>query len=166
MNQKLLLSFFHLERKTLQWFRWMERSNAIASWEDFTKGLLIRFGPSPYEDPTGTLTKLQQTTTVEEYQTRFEELTNRTEGLNESFMVSCFMRGLEDDIRLNVQMLRPHNLPDAIGLAGMQEKKVNVQRRQLCFEAEKSSTSLDMAHPKPSTPVIKKLTLMAMKERS
>ncbi|XP_038981135.1 uncharacterized protein K02A2.6-like [Phoenix dactylifera] len=161
-TQKLLLASFHLEGKALQWFRWVEKAGAISNWEDFSKGLLTRFGPNQYEDPTGLLTKLRQSTSVEHYQTLFEELANRTEGLNESFMISCFVGGLREDIRLSVQMLRPRTLSDAIGLARMQEEKVNTRSRQNRLDQERSSTN---SPPKPPTPIIKKLTPVEMKER-
>lgn len=54
----------------------------------------MRFGPSGYDEPTGLLAKLRQTSSVQEYQEQFKNLANRTEGLNELFMVSCFVAGL------------------------------------------------------------------------
>lgn len=59
LTQRLLIASYHLGGKALYWFRWMERSNAIASWDDFAKILMIRFGPSPYEDAVASLTKLR-----------------------------------------------------------------------------------------------------------
>lgn len=120
------MASFHLEGKDLQWFRWMERSGAIASWDDFSKSLLVRFGPPQYEDPTALLSKLRHSSTVEHYQMQFEELANRTNGLNELFMVSCFVGRLKEEIRFSVQMLKPMSLTNAIGLACMQEEKVAV----------------------------------------
>eukprot|EP00268_Persea_americana_P026380 TRINITY_DN25777_c0_g2_i1.p1 TRINITY_DN25777_c0_g2~~TRINITY_DN25777_c0_g2_i1.p1 ORF type:complete len:105 (-),score=12.74 TRINITY_DN25777_c0_g2_i1:2368-2682(-) len=104
----------------------MERWGAIASGEEFSKSLLVRFQPSQYEDPTSLLSKLGQTSTVEHYQTQFEELNNRPNGLNESFMVSCFVGGLKEEIRLNVPMLKPVTLMDATSLACVEEEKVGI----------------------------------------
>lgn len=67
---------------------------------------------------------------MELYQSQFEELANRTEGLNVSFMISCFVGGLKEEIRLSVQMLKPTTLTDAIGLACMQEENVEALRHQ------------------------------------
>ena len=94
-SQNLLMTSFHLERKALQWFSWMEKSNAIASWDDFSHRLLTQFGPSPYDDPIALLTKMRQTPTNEQYQTQFEELANHTEGLNKFLMVSYFIGSLK-----------------------------------------------------------------------
>lgn len=74
--------------KALQWFRWTDKTGSIDEWNDFTRALHIQFGPSGYDDPTGLLAELRQ------------NLTNRTERLNDSFMVSCFITGLKEEIRL------------------------------------------------------------------
>ena len=70
-----------MEGKALSWFGWLKDSGPVGSWDDFTTALMIRFGPSTYEDPIGTFTKSRQTTTVEEYQTEFEVLSNKIKGL-------------------------------------------------------------------------------------
>lgn len=67
-NQHVSIASFHLEGKALQWFRWSEHSGVIDGWEDFVKALNIRFEPSGFDDPTSRLTKLWQTTCVQEYQ--------------------------------------------------------------------------------------------------
>lgn len=101
----------------MQWFRWVNRVGAIDGWQDFTQALHVRFGPSGFDDLTGQLTKLIQTTNVHDYQENFENLPNQTEGLNEAFMISCFVAGLKKEIWLGVQMFRPSSLTAAISLA-------------------------------------------------
>ena len=82
-----------------------------------------------------------------------------------SFMVSYFIGGLKEEIRLSVQMLRPCSLPDAIGLARMQEEKVNARRRAPRFEPGKSGLNPNPNISKNSTPIIKRLTPPEMEER-
>lgn len=113
----------------MQWFRWVDRSGAIDEWNDFTQALHVRFSTYEYEDPTGLLAKLRQTSSVQDYQGQFETLANRTEGLNESFMVSCFVAGLKEEIRLGVQMFTPNSLFVATNLARLQEEKNMAARR-------------------------------------
>ncbi|KAF8369296.1 hypothetical protein HHK36_032691 [Tetracentron sinense] len=143
----------------------MERSGAIMNWDEFAKALMNRFGPSQYEDPTALLSKLWQTTSVKQYQTLFEELANRTKGLNEPFMISCFICGLKDEIGLSIQMLRPSTLPDAIGLARMQEEKVMTQRRQSRLDVNKLQSTASTGGNKFPLPPIKRLTPLEAKER-
>ena len=67
----------------------------LTSWSKFVEALQNRFGPSAYEDVQGLLSKLVQTTSLASYQSQFEALSNRTVGLSESFLLSCFISGLD-----------------------------------------------------------------------
>jgi hypothetical protein len=60
-------------------------SGSVRSWEEFVVALKIRFAPSSYDDSVGAFTKLHQTSTVDEYQSQFEVLSNRIPGLLRSF---------------------------------------------------------------------------------
>jgi methyl coenzyme M reductase subunit D len=73
-------------------------SGTVRSWEEFVVALKIRFAPSNYDDPVGAFTKLQQTSTVDEYQSQFEVLSNRILGLTEDFRVSSFVSGLKEEV--------------------------------------------------------------------
>jgi hypothetical protein len=99
-------------------------SGSIRSWEEFVVALKIRFAPSDYDDLVGEFTKLQQTSTVDEYQSQFEVLSNRTPGLTEYFRVSSFISGLKEEVRIMVTMLKPTTLPNAFGLARLQEQEI------------------------------------------
>ena len=72
----------------------------------------------------GAFTKLKQTHSVEEYQTKFEILSNKITGLNEEFRISTFLSGLRDDLRIVVAMFKPTTLSAAFGLARLQEEEV------------------------------------------
>ncbi|KAL5172914.1 hypothetical protein HKD37_16G045572 [Glycine soja] len=56
------------------------------------------FSPSQYNDPSGTLFKLTQRGTVNEYLTKFESLANHIIGLPPAFLISCFIFGLTPEI--------------------------------------------------------------------
>lgn len=95
----------------------MKKSGASTEWNDLVCALEVRFGPTKFEDLTTALSKLQQVSSVQDYLAQFEALANRTKNLNEAFMISCFVGGLKEDIRLDVQMFKPTSLSAAIGLA-------------------------------------------------
>lgn len=80
-NQRVPISYFHMERKALQWYNWLMESGSVRSWEEFVVALKVRFAPSAYDDPVGAFTKLHQLSTVDEYQSQFEVLSNRIPGL-------------------------------------------------------------------------------------
>ena len=99
--------------------------------------LRIKFGSSAYEDPMGTFTKLRQTGSVEEYQTAFEILSNKINGVSEEFRISTFLSGLKDELRIIVTMLRPNTLVAAFGLARLQE----VTRKQHTYRSTHAQNS-------------------------
>lgn len=45
-NEKVLLASFHLQDDVLQWYQWYEQLQPNVQWEEFTKAMCIRFGPS------------------------------------------------------------------------------------------------------------------------
>ena len=74
------------------------------TWDEFTKAVQLRFGPTDYKDPSEALTRLKQTTSVAAYQEAFERLSYQVDGLPESFLIGCFIAGLRDEIRIDVKI--------------------------------------------------------------
>lgn len=70
-----------------------------------------------YDNPKGALFKLTQRGTVNEYLTEIERLANRVVGLPPPFLLSCFISGLNPDIRHEVLALQPISLLQATALA-------------------------------------------------
>lgn len=68
------------------------------------------------------LTRLKQTSIVAAYKAQFESL---------SKMLSCFLSGLKDEIRLPIRMLNLINLSAAFGLTMIQEEYVLSSRKTL-----------------------------------
>ncbi|KAL5831742.1 hypothetical protein ACOSQ4_017096 [Xanthoceras sorbifolium] len=129
MDQQVQLASFHLEGIALQWHRWLTKFRGPMTWNEFTKALLLRFGPTDYEDPSEALTRLKQTSTVSAYQEMFEELSHRVDGLPKNFLVGCFIAGLRDEIRLDVKIKQPRSLTDAIGVARLIEERNGLLRK-------------------------------------
>ncbi|XP_071913952.1 uncharacterized protein [Coffea arabica] len=123
---KVRIAAMHLEDKALQWhqvFMKARISRDPPSWEEYVRALGARFGDCLYDDPMGDLKSLKQTRTVKEYQDSFEELLNRV-ALPEQYAVSCFIRGLREEIQLSVRMFMPRDLQHAVGLAKIEEAKI------------------------------------------
>jgi hypothetical protein len=80
----------------------------------------------------GEFQKLRQTTTVTDYQDRFEEIRPRllakNLGLNEEFFLSSFISGLKGEIRHQVRMFKPTDLHSAIELARLQEAAIEAKK--------------------------------------
>lgn len=92
--------------------------------EGFIKALLVRFGPSSYDDLMDSLTKLKKYGTVQEFRANFEALSNRFRGLFYRYNLSCFLSGLKDEIRLPVRMFNLNNLLSTYSLAKIQKKSL------------------------------------------
>ncbi|XP_059449450.1 uncharacterized protein LOC132180588 [Corylus avellana] len=127
--QKFLLASIHMEGKALVWFRDMEMSGCLHDWTVLTQALLERFGPLGYDDLMEALSKLKQTTSVDDYKEKFEALSNRVRGIDDQNRLSCFLGGLKNEIRLPVRMFKPQSLLAAYGLAKVQEEHVLNGRR-------------------------------------
>ncbi|GJV84972.1 transposon ty3-G gag-pol polyprotein [Tanacetum coccineum] len=123
------LASFHLDGIALQWHRWFTKTRGPLTWTEFTTALLDRFGPTDYEDPSESLHRLTQVTTVAAYIETFERLSQRVDGLPESFLCGCFIGGLKEEIRLEVKLKKPRRLSEAIGLARLVEEKMTLQRK-------------------------------------
>ncbi|XP_043725548.1 uncharacterized protein LOC122672115 [Telopea speciosissima] len=123
-DRKVELASFHLDGSALHWFHWLLRNKSCDSWEVFSQELMIQFGPSEFDDPLAAIAKLTQTTSVSEYQGRFEALYAQIDGLPECFFVSVFISGLKTKIRTEVVVARPQSLQQAIALAKVHEAKV------------------------------------------
>ncbi|CAI9102157.1 OLC1v1000379C1 [Oldenlandia corymbosa var. corymbosa] len=76
-------------------------------------------------DVVGEFHDLKQTTTVAEYQEKFEELRDlmveRNYGLSEGYLVSSFLSGLKSEVKESIANRKPETLYHAFNLARVQE---------------------------------------------
>jgi hypothetical protein len=127
---RIKVASFYMEGPTLSWYQWMHSNGLITSWNGFLQALETHFAPSYYEDPRGVLFKLTQKGTVNYYLNEFERLANRIVGLPVTFLLSCFVSGLNPEIRREVQAMQPISLTQAVALAKLQEEKLHDLRKQ------------------------------------
>ena len=116
------MASYHMEREALIWFQDTENSGLFTDWEAFVKAVHVRFGATSYDDPMESFTRLKQTSSVLAYKGQFEAISNRVRSLSEPHELSCFLNGLEDEVRIPMRMLSPKTLNEAFGLAKMQEE--------------------------------------------
>jgi len=113
-----------MQGDALSWFKWLQNNNLLIDWQSFTRALELRFGPSTYINHQVELFKLQQTSTVTEYQGRFEHLYYCVVGLTPETILNCFISGLSIDIRRELTILNPYSIAQDIGLAKLIEDKL------------------------------------------
>lgn len=70
-----------------------------ANMDRVSQGVITSFGTSLYDDPKAVLKELKQVSTVMEYQTQFEEISTKVNGLSEAWLVSFFIAGLQDQLK-------------------------------------------------------------------
>jgi hypothetical protein len=97
----------------------MNMSGFLPNWNVLTQALLDKFGPSTYDDPMESLSRLKQVSSVDEYKEKFEAFSTRMRGCDDYNKLSSFLSGLKDEIRLPVRMFNPPTLLVAYGLAKM-----------------------------------------------
>ncbi|MCI22893.1 hypothetical protein A2U01_0044071, partial [Trifolium medium] len=139
--ERLTVASFYMDGPALSWYQWMHRNGFITSWFDLLQALETRFAPSYYDDPSSSLFKLTQRSSVNQYLNEFERLANRIVGLPQPFLLSCFISGLSPEIRREVQALRPLSLSQATALAKLQEDKIADCRRLFNHKPPLSSSS-------------------------
>ncbi|KAE8668031.1 hypothetical protein F3Y22_tig00112349pilonHSYRG00098 [Hibiscus syriacus] len=88
-----------------------------------------RFRVIEIESPEGQLSKLVQITTVEDYQTHFEDMALRTTNLSDEFLIPCFVSGLRPDIKNEVLGHRSNSMSEVLPLAQFYEAKFNETRK-------------------------------------
>lgn len=110
---------FHLDGRASTWFQWLNSQNMLSTWENFVNRLYAWFGSSRFEDPEGTLAKLTQQGTVEEYQSEFEALMACAHNLSEPLLISFFISSLKSFVRRELQLNRPTTFDEAFALTRM-----------------------------------------------
>ncbi|RRT74654.1 hypothetical protein B296_00016726 [Ensete ventricosum] len=75
-ESKVEIASIQLEGDAIQWYDLYETYHGVPSWGQFKRELQIHFGPSEYKNITEQLAKIRQTSTVQEYQSRFKHLSN------------------------------------------------------------------------------------------
>lgn len=122
-NAKVRIASIHLDGKALMWHQSYMKTlgeGVWPNWNEYKTAIVSRFGQTPYDDPLASLMKLKQDGTVEQYQDRFDALLTRV-NMNVSQAISCFLSGLQPDIRNTVRMFKPSSIHDAYCLAKLQE---------------------------------------------
>ncbi|RWW17866.1 hypothetical protein GW17_00018187 [Ensete ventricosum] len=133
-----------LEGDAIQWYDLYETYHRVPSWGQFKRELLIRFGPSEYKNINGQLAKINQTSTVNEYQSRFEHLSNQARDWSEIQFVRKFIKGLNLEIRCEVKACHPRTMIAAISFASVHEGKINTDtHRNISFYGQEKSTKED-----------------------
>ncbi|KAK3025591.1 hypothetical protein RJ639_042630 [Escallonia herrerae] len=162
-EEKLPLASFNLEGDAQVWYQLIKEDQGTISWPTFKEELHVGYGPTQFQDFFGNLTKLQQFGTVKEYQTQFERLLIRAGKLSQEQQVGCFISGLKENLKVDVQACRRTSLSSAIGLARLYEARNRNTRRNTVMETKKVVSS--PSGPNRSNMLVKRLSPTELSER-
>ena len=88
------MASYNLEDGAQMWFIQVQQDEGTPSWCRFSELLNLRFGPPIRSNPLGELMACKRTSSVAEYQNRFEALLPHASTLMEAQRVQAFMVGL------------------------------------------------------------------------
>lgn len=118
-----------LDGDALLWYQWEHRRHPLLTWDALKKLILRRFRTTA----TGTLHEQwlahQQTGTVADYRRRFIELLAPIEGVHEEIATGQYINGLKEDIRVEVRILDPITLDQAMELSMRIDEKLKLSPR-------------------------------------
>ncbi|KAF3775899.1 hypothetical protein EJ110_NYTH49522 [Nymphaea thermarum] len=122
-NGKVRQAAVYFEGAAIRWFHWLVSQQGRPDCATLVKEPTSRFGPSAYLDYNVELSSIKQSGTVLEYQEHFEALTNIVRGWPLPALIGAFLAGLKDEIRIELQAMKPQTLMDCFELARMVEEK-------------------------------------------
>lgn len=126
-DKKLSIATMHLSDKASN--RWyMFRHEFPNNWQGLADFLMREFGGFNKSDYQAALARMIQTGSVEHYKEQFTRLSRRAPGFSQELLLSCFIGGLKDEIRVDVKAQKPRTLYDACELARVFEERYEGHR--------------------------------------
>ena len=111
------MASYNMDDVAQLWFMQIQQEEGTPSWRRFTELLNLRFGPPLRSNPLGELVACKRTSSVVDYQGRFEALLPRAGLLSKAQKVQIFTAGLQPPLSLDVEIHNPQTLPVAMSLA-------------------------------------------------
>jgi len=99
------------------WYIQVQTDEGTPSWRRFKELINLRYGPPLRSAPLFELADCRRTSTVADYQDRFQALLPRAGPLDEAQRVQLFTDGLLPPLSLDVQVHSPQSLAAAMSLA-------------------------------------------------
>jgi hypothetical protein len=112
-EEKVWMASYNLEDGAQLWYMQVQTDEGTPSWRRFTELLNLRYGPPLRAALLSELADCRRTSTVAEYQDRFQALLARATPLNEEQRVQLFTGGLRPPLSLTCgsSIRSPSRLP-------------------------------------------------------
>ncbi|XP_061993693.1 uncharacterized protein LOC133711607 [Rosa rugosa] len=139
-ERKLSIATMHLSDKASD--RWyMFRHEFPHTWQGLADLLMREFSGYNRSEYQAALARMSQTGSMENYKEQFTKLSRRAPGFPPEVLLSCFIGGLKEDIRVDVQAQKPRTLYEACELARVYETR-NESHRHFARSSN---------HPRPTS---------------
>jgi len=115
--ERTWMASYNLQDGAQLWYMHVQDNEGTPTWERFKELLNLRYGPPLRSVPLFELSACRRTSTVEDYQDRFQALLPRAGRLEEAQQVQLFTGGLLPPLSLQVQQQKPASLEEAMSLA-------------------------------------------------
>ena len=122
-EEQVWMASYNLEGGAQLWYIQVQTDEGTPSWRRFSELLNLRYGPPVRSNPMAELMECKRTSTVAEYQDRFEALLPRVGPLDERQRVQTFTAGLRPPLSIDVQVQNPQTLVLAMNLARTLEQR-------------------------------------------
>ncbi|RWV88959.1 hypothetical protein BHE74_00052496 [Ensete ventricosum] len=166
ISKDFMVDINHLEEDVIQWYNWLEYTHGAPTWIQFKNVLLNRFGSMKYENIDSQLTKIRQTSTIQEYQTSFKNLFYLACDWTDRQLLGPFIEGLKPEIKGKDKARQPHTITTVISFARIQEEWVNQDARRM-RTTPRPATYKPSAPPAPNCTLLpKKLKREELRDRS
>jgi hypothetical protein len=127
------------------WLQTFELRGRVDTWERLYTAVCDRFDRNQYQLVMRQLDNLRQTSSVQEYHVRFEQLAHQLLLYNaqydDVYFVTRFMGGLKEEIRAPIALHQPKNVDTASALALLQEEEVEASKDKYAHKHESKSFS-------------------------
>jgi hypothetical protein len=111
------MASYNLEDGAQLWYIQVQTDEGTPTWRRFKELINLRYGPPLRSAPLFELADCRRTSTVAEYQDRFQALLPRAGYLDEAQRVQLFTGGLLPPFSLDVRIHNPQSLAAAMSLA-------------------------------------------------
>ena len=124
LDLKVRLASIHFDQLAAAWHQSLVQSEqdayVIEDWEQYKVLLKERF-EDVLDDPIADLKRLQETAGIGDYHAKFELIRTRVK-LSESYLVSAYLAGLNNDTQMHVRMFHPTSTRECLVLGRLYEK--------------------------------------------
>ncbi|XP_039145476.1 uncharacterized protein LOC120282666 [Dioscorea cayenensis subsp. rotundata] len=152
-NAKVPFASMYFSGQATSWYNSYRKKHPGVSWDQFVVDLLYRFHDEENDSLVGEFSKLRHTTTVEDYQNRYEELLPYAEeangqGFTKQYLIESCLSGLKEEVKVIVKLFKPNTVSEVFNVAKLVESGFHPTDKRIRAGAWRSPP-----RPKPNLPL-------------